>query len=68
MNEPTTEQILIRELQDRVDELERQVADWAPFINQMRTTIAQLAQNPMVLAMVPPQYRATLAQYTPPKD
>jgi len=68
MNEPTAEQVRIRELEDRVEVLESTVNDWGPFINQMRITLGTLAQNPMVLAMVPPQYRQTLAQYLPPKD
>jgi len=68
MNEPTAEQVRIRELEDRVEVLESTVNDWGPFINQMRITLGTLAQNPMVLAMVPPQYRQTLVQYLPPKD
>lgn len=56
------------ELIERVEVLERTIEDWAPFVNQMRMTMAQLALHPMVRAMVPPQFQHTLAQYAPPKD
>lgn len=58
----------VRELEERIEYLENTLADVMPFVLQMRMTIAQLAQNPMVLAIVPPQFRAELTKYLPPQD
>lgn len=59
---------LVGELEERLETAEATIADWAPFVNQMRMTMAQLALHPMVRAMVPPQFQHTLAQYAPPKE
>jgi hypothetical protein len=56
-----------RDQQERIEELERQVADWAPFINQCRMTLAQLAKNPMVGAMIPPASRDMLTRFAAPE-
>ena len=56
------------ELRERLENAEATIADWGPFVNQMRMTLAQLAMNPMVAAMIPPQYRSTLAQYAAPTE
>ena len=58
----------VAELTERLEMVESTLADIMPFVLQMRMTIAQLAQNPMVLAIVPPQFRAELSRYLPPKD